>query len=219
VARGKKVVLVDGVGFPAVGSICGTDNASVLRACSYPTGADHGGVDSTITDRRTMGVVLVGGSGVGAAVDAFNLNATYFESKDVPVLGAIFNKLPLTGFYSLENCKEQVTKYFVQMASNKHYRPFGFMPLVPEIADKEGGMDYVYHFIQIFSQHVDVQSIVAAASVVKEVDLPLAGSLRIRRAQQTDRPRPSGVALTGQRLRSRQEIEQEAVASGAKKSA
>jgi hypothetical protein len=84
IARGKRVVLVDGVGFPAVGSICGTDNAAVLRACSYPIASTRNG-DETV-DRKPMGVVLVGGSGVGAAVDAFNLNATYFTQANVPVM-------------------------------------------------------------------------------------------------------------------------------------
>ena len=40
---------------------------------------------------------------VAVVVDAFNLNATYFEAANVPVIGAIFNKLSLNGFYSLEN--------------------------------------------------------------------------------------------------------------------
>ena len=33
IAQGRRVVIVDGVGYPAVGSICGTDNAAVAAAC------------------------------------------------------------------------------------------------------------------------------------------------------------------------------------------
>jgi hypothetical protein len=49
--RGRKVVVVDGVGFPAVGSIVGMSNAVLARAP----------------------VVLVCPRGVGNAVDSFNL--------------------------------------------------------------------------------------------------------------------------------------------------
>jgi len=151
-ARGKRLIMIDGVGFPSVGSICGTDNASMALACGYP-------VDKA--DRPPVGVLIVGGSGVGAAVDAFNLNATYFKARNVPVLGAIFNKLSLEGFYSLENCREQVTKYFDQAEGDS--RPFGFVPLTPGISG-ESAMDHVDDFIRLFRDHVDVKGIVEAAA-------------------------------------------------------
>ena len=53
-----RVVLVDGVGYPSVGSICGVSNAHVAQMLQIP-------------------VILVGKKGVGDAVDSFNLNATY----------------------------------------------------------------------------------------------------------------------------------------------
>jgi hypothetical protein len=126
--------------------------------------------------RKPMGVVLVGGSGVGGAVDAFNLNACYFEQRHVPVLGAIFNKLSETGFYSLENCKAQISKYFDQQQEHdngnlhpKRGLPFGFLPLFPAIAGDKA-MDHVEEFISIFSSRVDVAAILDAARQVKERD-------------------------------------------------
>jgi dethiobiotin synthetase len=56
IGRGKRIVLVDGVGYPAVGSICGISNADMAKALGSP-------------------VVIIGKSGVGDAVDSFNLNA------------------------------------------------------------------------------------------------------------------------------------------------
>ncbi|ETP26271.1 hypothetical protein F441_00953 [Phytophthora nicotianae CJ01A1] len=126
VGRGKKVVVVDGVGYPAVGSICGVSNAHVAKKLEAP-------------------VVLVGKKGVGDAVDSFNLNATFFESHGVKVLGGIFNRLPEDGFYSLEHCKENVTAYFEQFQPEKHV--YGFLPeltdgghsaLIAEKASEEG---------------------------------------------------------------------------------
>ena len=93
---GKKIVVIDGVGYPSVGSICGLSNADVAKALNCP-------------------VILVGKSGVGDAVDSYNLNSAFFELKGVKVLGGIFNKLS-TGdsFYNLENCRNAVNSYFFQ---------------------------------------------------------------------------------------------------------
>ena len=57
-------------------------------------------------------VLLVGGGGVGAAVDSYNINKAYFTSFNTCVIGAIFNKVPPTGFYGVEATREWVGKYF-----------------------------------------------------------------------------------------------------------
>jgi len=228
VAREKQVVLIDGVGFPAVGSICGTSNAAVARACGYPlllrdeSTVDEDGTSSSSASRKPMGVCLVGGSGVGAAVDAFNLNATYFEQAGVPVLGAIFNKLSETGFYSLENCRTQVSSYFDQNAEQiaKGRRPFGFVPLFPRIAGKNA-MQYVEEYLKVFGAHVDVNAIVEAAKQVKA-----AGPVVLRTAAETARvPKRqklldnSGGGASSRPMRSREEIESSAIGMGAAPSA
>jgi dethiobiotin synthetase len=212
ISRGKRVVLVDGVGFPAVGSICGTSNAAVARACGY------GNVDG----RTPMGVVLVGGSGVGAAVDAFNLNAVYFESAGIPVLGGIFNKLPKTGYYSLENCREQVTQYFDQKYDEvqKDRRPFGFVPLFPYIAGNNG-MDYVDRYFQIFDLHVDAQAIIDAAWRVKKS--VASGCTPVDKGEVHGSNKPAvkrrNLSHSVRATRRREEIEHAAIQAGAAPSA
>lgn len=79
--------MVDGVGYPAVGSICGVSNGDVAAHLDAP-------------------VLLVGKSGVGDAVDSYNLNACFFETRGVRVLGGVFNRIPTTGYYSLDRCRE-----------------------------------------------------------------------------------------------------------------
>ena len=216
-AEGKRVVIVDGVGFPAVGSICGTDNASVARASGYPS------TNGNMKRRQPPGVVLVGGPGVGGAVDAFNLNATYFERAKVPVLGAIFNKLSLEGFYSLENCKSAITSYFEQ---NEHQqsldrKAFGFVPLFPGISD-EILTDKVFEYIKTFQDHVDIQGILHGAGKVLDQSLPV--EMEIDEGANVNNPvslfRPvKRVKATGKRGRSREEIEQSAIEAGASPSA
>lgn len=107
VARNKAFTLIDGVGYPAVGSICGISNAHNAARLGVP-------------------VLLVGKSGVGDAVDSHNINASYFLFHGVPVIGAIFNKLDTEGFYSRENCEKAVSQYFKDY--NKDQDAYGFMP-------------------------------------------------------------------------------------------
>lgn len=57
--------------------------------------------------------------GVGDAVDSFNLNQTYFESRGLHVLGGVFNRLATDGYYSLEKCREAVTNYFSRFKPDK----------------------------------------------------------------------------------------------------
>ncbi|CAM9186153.1 unnamed protein product, partial [Phaeothamnion confervicola] len=107
VSRGRRLVVVDGVGYPAVGSICGVSNADVAAALG-------------------AAVLLVGRPGVGDAVDSFNLNTCFFESRSITVLGGVFNRLKLDGFYSLASCREAVTAYFAQRRPQQ--MPYGFVP-------------------------------------------------------------------------------------------
>mmetsp|Transcript_77683 Transcript_77683/g.217757 ORF Transcript_77683/g.217757 Transcript_77683/m.217757 type:complete len:375 (+) Transcript_77683:72-1196(+) len=109
-ARGRRVLIVDGVGFPAVGSIVGVDNADVAKAARAP-------------------VLLVCKSGVGGAIDSFNLNCCYFASKGVPVLGAVFNLGAAEGFYAWDKCAEMITRYF-DLHVERRERYYGVVPMV-----------------------------------------------------------------------------------------
>ena len=107
ISRGKRLTLIDGVGYPSVGSIVACSSADVAIACRAP-------------------VLIVGRPGVGDAIDSFNLCASYFEQQRVPVLGGIFNKLSPTGFYSLAKCGEYVRKYMA--ARRPRQRVYGMLP-------------------------------------------------------------------------------------------
>ena len=75
-------------------------------------------------------VLLIGKSGVGDAVDSYNLNSTYVSSYQVKVLGGIFNKIPLDGYYSLEYCSAAITSYFQQYRS--YEMPYGYIPILQD---------------------------------------------------------------------------------------
>jgi dethiobiotin synthetase len=142
---GKKLTIVDGVGYPAVGSICGISNAHIARALNAP-------------------ILLIGKSGVGDAVDSYNLNATYFEHHGVRVLGAIFNKLALDGFYSLESCRSAVSLYF------NHYRTehslYGFVPMLQFKTDSGEGTsiddsdDRINALVHAFTTYVNLPHLI-----------------------------------------------------------
>lgn len=148
-ASTSKILLVDGVGYPAVGSICNLSNAQVAQASRAP-------------------VVLVGKKGVGDAVDSFNLNATFLESFQVRVLGGIFNRLPLDGYYNLENCRKYVTEYFQQQ--KPHQMPYGFLSeLECEMSSAETGLsesevEFIKRLTQEFKSHIDIERMLDDAS-------------------------------------------------------
>jgi len=178
IAQDKTVVVIDGVGYPAVGSITNTDNARVAQASGYlNTNGDP--------MRIPPGVLIVGKRGVGDAVDSYNLNSTYFRSRNIPILGAVFNRLPIDGYYSLENCKQAVTSYFDQnKILSGGEQVFGFIPEVEGIANSrtegnvsdddtdmnslELAIEQAEKFITAFRQYVDVGSILQRASYLRD---------------------------------------------------
>lgn len=179
-AQGKDIVIIDGVGYPSVGSICGTSNADVALSCGGRT--DDATRSNGSTRRSPAPVLVVGKSGVGDAVDSFNLNASFFEGNNVPVIGAVFNRLSLDGYYSLENCKKAVSDYFESNHPRK--KPFGFIPEIPEIASTressdrfDTGLAAADIFVDAFYKNVDVRSIISAVKDAqgKKVISPLNG--------------------------------------------
>mmetsp|Transcript_7670 Transcript_7670/g.12716 ORF Transcript_7670/g.12716 Transcript_7670/m.12716 type:complete len:495 (+) Transcript_7670:55-1539(+) len=204
-AVGKRVVVIDGVGYPAVGSICGTDNASVAKACGY-------------SKHQPLGALIVGPSGVGNAVDSFNLNASYLESRKVPVMGAIFNKLATDGYYSIDNCREQVSSYFRQYQSTS--KAFGFVPLFPELGG-DSPMDHVEGFFRKFAENVDMNAILEGAKRIQSAQASLSNDAPAKKARvQTVRPSSRTPQNTnGQAaVLSRRQIEEQAAAAGAQTS-
>ena len=117
ISHGKKIIIVDGVGYPAVGSICGISNAAVAKRLNAP-------------------VILIGKKGVGDAIDSYNLNSTFFEHHKVKVLGSIFNRLPIDeqNYYSLSKCRTAIVNYFQQYKN--HQMPYGFVPEIKEMGMK-----------------------------------------------------------------------------------
>lgn len=149
---GKRLVIVDGVGYPSVGSICSLSNADVARSLEAP-------------------VMLVGKPGVGDAVDSFNLLSAFFEYNRVHVLGAIFNKLETQGFYALEHCRTAINQYFTQQ--KPHQMPFGYLPKTTELrgldqlisTDKSSGQVHIDfglldEWTLLFLNHVDLHRLI-----------------------------------------------------------
>lgn len=153
-AQGRRVLIVDGVGFPAVGSIVGVDNADVARAARAP-------------------VLVVCKCGVGGAIDSFSLNSSYFKAKGVPVLGAIFNLGEVEGFYSWEKCVPSLKLWFSQPPDRRE-RYYGTVPLSPslqglreKVSEFEAAKltEFAAENATHFASHVDLPGIIAAAAL------------------------------------------------------
>lgn len=111
IAEGKKWVLVDGVGYAAVGSVAGVSNAEVASLLNAP-------------------VLAVGRPGIGNAIDSMNFILAYFEKYHVHMVGACWNRLPpMHSYHSYEQCKRYVNKYFRETRQGV-ISTYGHIPLV-----------------------------------------------------------------------------------------
>ena len=77
--------------------------------------------------------VLIAKSGVGGAIDSHCLNADFMIQKGVPVLGAILNRAPVTGFYAGPEIAPTVKSFFSQ--SRNRERVFGILPECEALAE------------------------------------------------------------------------------------
>uniref|UniRef100_A0A7S2WC98 Uncharacterized protein n=3 Tax=Rhizochromulina marina TaxID=1034831 RepID=A0A7S2WC98_9STRA len=228
VSVGKTVVVVDGVGFPGVGSCVGVSNAQVAAAARAP-------------------VLVVGKSGVGGAIDAYALNASFFQSAGVPVLGAVFNLGATSGFYHWKACEHSIRQYF--SAQRPREDMFGVIPEFPPLVGTrenvpdmplEQALALAEENITHVSAHLDVDQLLVSAccdtwnrkhlgnsffanhhSSINPAapSPPSPGSLLSQPASRPKRQAGNGHAqgLAGSLLkRSRAEVEAAAAAAGAK---
>lgn len=88
IGRDKDVLIIDGVGDPAVGSVVGISNVDV--ALTLP-----------------CRVLFVGKVGIGAALDNTVLCVSYMRYRGLSNLGIIYNKLPAAHY---QDIKQAITK-------------------------------------------------------------------------------------------------------------
>lgn len=110
----KKVVLVDGVGYPSVGSVIGVSNAHMAAM-----------LDAVL--------ILVGKPGVGDAIDSFHLAQAYFKQHHVAVQGVLFNKLRQdeNARHAFDASVKTVSEYM--QANHPEIRLLGFLPILEEL--------------------------------------------------------------------------------------
>ena len=115
VSQGKRLVLIDGVGYVAVGSVCSIDNVDVAQLMNAFT-------------------LLIVRSGVGDAIDTTNLLLSYYEAKSAQyfgdkLLGIIYNFKERNKGHPIEECKQMVAKYF--NANRPSLKLLGWIPPLP----------------------------------------------------------------------------------------
>lgn len=191
-ARCRKVVIVDGVGFPAVGSIVGVDNADVAKAARSP-------------------VLLVCKCGVGSAIDSFSLNKSYFLAKGVPVLGAVFNFGDVEGYYAWDKCLLSIEMWF----QSQTQRCYGVVPKLKELdglrelvseTDKSRLSVLAEINAAHFAQHVDLAALITDGVRARWCDL---GEISRKAKSTLAKSAPAKVA-------GREEVTETAVMAGAK---
>jgi hypothetical protein len=77
------------------------------------------------------------------------------------VLGGIFNKIPLEGFYNVESCRTAITSYFRQY--RKMCKAYGFIPVMENIENEGYDDELSTILLEVFMASVAVQDIVGDA--------------------------------------------------------
>jgi dethiobiotin synthetase len=145
----RKIVIVDGVGYAAVGSCIGVSNADVAARLRAP-------------------VIVVGRPGVGNAIDSLVSTSEFMSHRGARVIGAVFNKIPRkVTYHSFDKCVEYVTRFLdtykcsvAEIDSNGNRLPakdgvivpYGFVPVLVDKDGNELGDGKSYHpIIYIFT--------------------------------------------------------------------
>ena len=111
-SQNKRLVIIDGVGYVSVGSVCNIDNADVAQ----------------LMNAFTLFIIR---SGVGDAIDTTNLLLSYYEAKDAQyfrnkLLGVIYNFKQQNKTHPIEECRKNVGKYFA--ANKPDLKLLGWIP-------------------------------------------------------------------------------------------
>ncbi len=136
--KDKKIVVVDGVGYPAVGSFAHISNAEVAALIKAP-------------------VLYVGHPGIGHAIDKFNLDRTYFQHYDVPVIGVIYNNVEPSLYARYQ---DYLSRYFQK--AHSEIKLYGLMPKVLELKSLQQNKQLAplwQPFIDSFLEHIDYRQI------------------------------------------------------------
>lgn len=90
-----KFVIIDGVGYPGVGSCVGCSNAQMASYLHIP-------------------VLMISQPGVGNMIDTCVMNVEYMAYHKVQTLGTIINKLPIKkiSYHTSDNIKTYCSKFF-----------------------------------------------------------------------------------------------------------
>ncbi|MEQ1530428.1 MAG: AAA family ATPase [Methylococcales bacterium] len=84
IGQDKSVVIIDGMGDPAAGSVVGVANVDVALAVAAK-------------------VIFVGKPGIGAAIDNTVLCATFMQCKGLHTIGVIYNAIPIEIVADMKN--------------------------------------------------------------------------------------------------------------------
>ena len=108
------ILLIEGTGHAGVGAVIGLSNAVVAAMLGAPA-------------------IIVSEGGVGRPIDEIILNASHFAAHDVPVAGAIVNKVDL-------DAQPGIEKVLERGLANSGIRLLGVLPVRPILSNPTLGM-------------------------------------------------------------------------------
>lgn len=96
ISKDKNIVIIDGIGSPATGSVIGVSNADIALSLSAP-------------------VIFIGKAGIGAAIDDTILSVSFLQQQGIQNIALIYNKIPPAELVSV---KLYVSKRIAELLPN-----------------------------------------------------------------------------------------------------
>lgn len=133
----RELLIYEGTGHPGVGSIAGLSNAKVAKMLD-------------------AGVILIVEGGIGSSIDMFNMCASLFREAQVPIIGAILNKVRID---KMEKVKHYVGKWLnaqgIPLLGAIPYDESLAFPLVKTVVESIKG-DVIYFEDQLYQKVEDI---------------------------------------------------------------
>ncbi len=120
IARDKDIVVIEGTGHAAVGSVFDHSNAFVAKLLG-------------------AGVILVSSGGIGRPIDEILLNKSLFEKEGIEILGVVINKVLPQKFSKIDKMLRMgLARKGIEVLGVIPYLPFLSYPSIRQIVEETG---------------------------------------------------------------------------------
>lgn len=131
ISKEKEIVIIDGIGNPATGSVVGVSNVDIARSISAP-------------------VLFVGRAGIGSSIDDTILKVSYIQQQGIHNIALIYNKIQPAHRESVKHC---LSKRLAELLPNVPVLDFIDMQQKLDIQTKHASAAAIYRWFALINDN------------------------------------------------------------------